>query len=81
MTLKDTVNKWSTEIESFNLNFVHISGKDNVLADMLSRLINMDPDWKQQPKLKDNEFAKYCIETLPKARGYTHHQGIGREDI
>ena len=80
MTLNDTVNNWSTEIESFNINFVHISGKDNVLADMLSRLIDIDPDLKQQPKLKDHEFGKYCFETLPKARGYTHHQKIGGED-
>ena len=37
MTLNNTVNNWSTEIESFNINFVHISGKANVPADMLSR--------------------------------------------
>ena len=49
MTLNDMVNNWSTKIESFNINFVHISGKDNVLADILSRLIDMDPDLKQQP--------------------------------
>ena len=30
MTLNQTVNNWSTEIESFNINFMHISGKDNV---------------------------------------------------
>ena len=51
-----------------------------MLADMLSRLIDIDPDLKQQPKLKDHEFGKYCFETLPKARGYTHHQRIGGED-
>ena len=38
MTLNNTVNNWSTEIESFNINFVHISGKANVLADTLSRV-------------------------------------------
>ena len=81
MTLNDTVNNWSTEIESFNINFVHISGKDNVLADTLSRLIDMDPDLKQQPKLQDHEFGKYCFETLPKARGSTSHQRIGGEGI
>ena len=36
MTLNQTVNNWSIEIESFNIDFVHISGKDNVLADTLS---------------------------------------------
>ena len=56
MTLNHMVNNWSTEIESFNINFVHISGKDNVLADTLSRLIDMDPDVEQQPELKDQDF-------------------------
>ena len=80
MTLNDTVNNWSTEIESFNINFVHITGKDNLLADMLSRLIDINPDLEQQPKLKDHEFRKYCFETLSKAKGYTHHHKIGGED-
>ena len=69
MTLNQMVNNWSTEIESFNINFMHISGKDNILADTLSRLIDMDPDLKQQPELEGHEFSKYCFETLPKARG------------
>ena len=69
MTLNNMVNNWSTEIESFNINFIHISGKANVLADTLSRLINTDPDLKQQPELEGHEFGKYCFEALPKARG------------
>ena len=71
MTLNNMVNNWSTEIQSFNINFVHISGKANVLADMLSRLIDTDPDLQQQPELEGHEFGKYCFETLPKARGST----------
>ena len=80
MTLNDTVNNWSTEIENFNIKFVHISGKDNMLADISNRLIDIDPDLKHQPKLKDHEFGKYCFEALLKARGYAHHQNIGGED-
>ena len=79
MTLNDTVNNWSTEIESFNINFVHISGKDNILADTLSRLIDIDSDLEQPPKLQDHEFGKYCFETLPKARGSTPLQKIAGE--
>ena len=75
------VNNWSTEIDSFNINFIHISGKGNVLAVTLSRLIDMDPDVEQEPELKDHEFRKYCFETLPKARGSTHHQVISGEDF
>ena len=77
MTLNNTVNNWSTEIESFNINFVHISGKANILADTLSRLVDTDPDLKQQLELEGHEFGKYCFETLPKARGSVSHEKVG----
>ena len=77
MTLNNMVNNWSTEIESFNINFVHISGKANILADTLSRLIDTNPDLKQQPELEGHEFGKYCFETLPKVRGSVSHEKVG----
>ena len=77
MTLNNMVNNWSTEIESFNINFVHIAGKANVLADTLSRLIDTKPDLQQQPELEGHEFSKYCSETLPMARGSTSHIKLG----
>ena len=81
MTLNQMINNWSTEIESFNINFVHISGKDNILVDTLSRLIDTDPDLKQQPELEGHEFGKYCFETLPKARGSVHHEKVGGNEV
>ena len=60
---------------------MHISGKDNVLADTLSRLIDTDPDLKQQPELEGHEFSKYCFETLPKVRGSAHHKRIGGDEF
>ena len=36
-TLNNTVDNWAVEIESFKIKFIHISGKDNILADTLSR--------------------------------------------
>ena len=42
MTLNNTVNNWAMEIESFKIKFIHIAGKDNILADTLSRLIDID---------------------------------------
>ena len=80
MTFNNTVNNWSTEIESFNINFVHISGKTNILADTLSRLIDTDPDLKQQPELEGQEFSKYCFETLPKVRGLVCHKKVGGDE-
>ena len=77
MTLNNMVNNWSIEIESFNINFIQISGKANVLADTLSRLIDTDPDLQQQPELECHEFGKYCFETLPKARESASHIKVG----
>ena len=65
-TLNLHVNNWAFEIESFKIKFVHIAGKDNVITDTLSRLIDIDPDI--EPELKDYEFGSYCFETLPKAK-------------
>ena len=56
------------EIESFKINFIHIAAKDNVLADMLSRLIDIDPDVELQPELKDYEFGHYAFETTTKGK-------------
>ena len=77
VTLSNMVNNWSTEIESFNINFVHISGKANILADTLSRLIDTNPDLKQQPELEGHELGKYCFETLTKVRGSVSHEKVG----
>ena len=65
-TLNLHVNNWAVEIESFKIKFVHIAGRDNVIVDTLSRLINIDPDIVLTPELKDYEFGSYCFETLPK---------------
>ena len=43
-TLNLHVNNWAVEIESFKKKFEHIAGKDNVIADTLSHLIDIDPD-------------------------------------
>ena len=67
-TLNNTVDNWAVEIESFKIKFVHISGKDNIPADTLSRLIDIDPDVVQEPELKDYEFGCYAFETIPKAK-------------
>ena len=67
-TLNNTVDNWAVEIESFKIKFVHIAGKDNILADTLSRLIDINPDVMLEPELKDYEFGCYAFETLLKAK-------------
>ena len=79
MTLNNTVNTWATEIESFKIKFIHIAGKD-MLADTLSRLIEIDPDIVLEPKLRDYEFGKYCFETLPKARSMSVGEKLASVD-
>ena len=74
MTLNNTVNNWAMEIESFKIKFIHIEGKDNILADTLSRLIDINPDVELQPELKDYKFVCYSFETLPKARSKMVHE-------
>ena len=56
---------------------MHISGKANILADTLSRLIDTIPDLKQQLELEGHDFGKYCFETLPKVRGLVSHEKVG----
>ena len=69
MTLNNTVNNWAMEIESFKIKFVHIVGKDNILADMLSRLIDIDPDVELQSELKDYKFGHYAFRNTTKGKG------------
>ena len=50
------INNWAVEIKSFKIKFVHIAGENNVIADTLSCLINIDPDIVLEPELKDYKF-------------------------
>ena len=74
MTLNNTVNNWAMEIDSFKIKFIYIAGKDNILADMLSRLIDINPNVELKPELKDYKFGHYAFETLPKARSKMVHE-------
>ena len=67
--LKSTI--WPVELETYRIKFVHIKGKSNVLANTLSRLINIDPDVKWDPELAGYEFGHLCFEELLKVSSYT----------
>ena len=54
------------ELEAFNIRFEHVSGKANILADILSRLIDIDPDTRLDPENAGWEFGYYIFESLPK---------------
>ena len=54
------------ELEAFNIRFKHVSGKANILADMLSCLIDLDPNTRLDPENAGWEFRYYIFESLPK---------------
>ena len=56
-TLNNKVNNWAMELEAFNIRFKHVSGKANILANMLSRLIDLDPDARLDPENAGWEFG------------------------
>ena len=55
------------ELETFDIKFEHISGIRNTLADMLSRIIKMDPDVQPEPEKEGYEFGYSCFKELPPA--------------
>ena len=64
-TLNNKVNNWAMELEAFNIKFQHVSGKANILADTLSRLVDIDPDARLDSENAGWEFGYYVFETLP----------------
>ena len=68
-TLNNKVNNWAMELEAFNIRFEHVSGKVNILANMLSHLIDIDPDARLNPENTGWEFGYFIFESLPKLSG------------
>ena len=64
-TLNNKVNNWAMEFEAFNIKFQHVSGTANILADTLSRLVDIDPYARLDRKNAGWEFGYYVFETLP----------------
>ena len=64
-TLNSKVNNWAMELESFNIQFEHIKGQNNILADTLSCLIDIEPDTQLTPEGNGYEFGHAVFEELP----------------
>ena len=75
-TLNSKVNNWAMELESFNIQFEHIKGQNNVLADTLSRLIDIDPDTKLTPEGKMYEFGYAIFKEFPKIKTHEINEVI-----
>ena len=64
-TLNSKVNNWAIEISPFRITFEYIKGIKNTLADMMSRLIDMDPQIQPKPEPEGYEFGYYTFDQLP----------------
>ena len=75
-TLNSKVNNWAMELESFNVQFKYIQGSKNVLADTLSRLIDIDEDTWLPPEKRGYEFRYAVFEDLPTIKTYEVNEVI-----
>ena len=75
-TLNSKVNNWAMELESFNIQFEYIQGSKNVLADTLSRLIDINEDTQLSPEKWGYEFGYAVFEDLPTIKTYEVNEAI-----
>ena len=71
-TLNSKVNNWAMELEAFNIQFDHIKGSNNVLADTLSHLVVIDPDTPLTPEGQGYEFSYAVFEEFSKVKTKTY---------
>ena len=67
-TLSSKVNNWVMGLEAFNIQFDYIKGQNNVLADTLSCLVDIDPDTPLTPEVQGYEFGYAIFEEFPKVK-------------
>ena len=63
--MNSKVNNWAIEISTFQITFEYIKGIRNILADMMSRLIDIDPQNQSEPEPEGYEFSYYTFDPLP----------------
>ena len=56
------------ELKQFRLHLEWIPGSRNLLADSLSRLLDVVPDAQKSKEPEDQEFGSYCFEELEPAK-------------
>ena len=74
--LNSKVNNWAMELKSFNIKFEYIQGSKNVLADTLSRLIDIDEDTRLPPEEQGYEFGYAVFEDLPEIKTFEVNEVI-----
>ena len=66
--MNSKVNNWAVELEQFRLHLEWIPGTRNLLADSLSRLLDVVPDAQKTKEPDDQEFGSYCFGELEPAK-------------
>ena len=66
--MNSKVNNWAVELEQFRLHLEWIPGTRNLLADSLSRLLDVVPDAQKTKEPDDQELGSYCFEELEPAK-------------
>ena len=82
--LNSKVNNWAMELETFNIQFDYIKGSNNVLADTLFRLIDINPDTQLTPEGEGYEFGYAIFEEFPKIKTKTYQVNeviVGNKEI
>ena len=72
------------ELETFNIKFDYIKGSNNVLADTLSQLIDINPDTQLTPEGEGYEFGYAIFEEFPKIKTKTYQVNeviVGNKEI
>ena len=67
-TMNSKVNNWAVQLEQFRLHLEWIPGTRNLLADSLSRLLDVVLDAQKTKEPDDHEFGSYCFEDLEPAK-------------
>ena len=57
-----TLNRWTLELNEYNIVFKHIAGKENIVTDAISKLKQKEPvhrthGYKRNPQLKASRTA------------------------
>ena len=63
----------------FNIQFKHISGIQNTLADTLMRIVRIDPGMKPVPEKEGYEIGYSCFEELPPAEVFNVDEAVTKE--
>ena len=63
-TLNSKINNWAVEISPYRIQFEYIKGIRNTLADTMSRLVQINPEARLQPKQEGYEFGYHAFEDI-----------------